>query len=190
VLSRTDLIPTSDRPLSLKHYTTTITCSTPRDKNCVSCPARGNAASRYSLSAAPLRRYKCTDYHLPGLILREVCVQFAQATTKAKPNYITAHCTELPPPPVFSARAVQTPLLHLPPDGAPKAWTVLSFGWKTSTEDDAHESKERSTQEQQLHGLSLLGVPGKGTGIRDCFRLDGRPSGWGSVLWSIWLVSF
>lgn len=183
MLLRTDLIPTSDRPLSLKHYTTTITCNTPRDKSLASCPARGNAASRYSLSAAP-QRYKCTDCHLP-IILREVCRHFAQATTKAKPNYITAHCTRLPPPPVFSARAVQVPPSHLPPDGASKAWTVLFFGWKASTEDDAHESKEPNTQEQQLHGLSLLGVPDKGTGIRDCFRLDGRPSGWGSVFgWS------
>jgi len=184
VLLRIDLIPTSDRPLSLKHYTTTITCNTPRDKNRVSCPARRNAASRYS---ALHLCAKYTDYHL---ILREVCIHFAQATTKAKPNYITAHCTRLPPPPVLSARAVQVPLSHLPPDGASKARTVLFFGWKTSREDDAHESQEPNTQEQQLHGLSLLGVPDKGTGIRDCFRLDGRPSGWGSVLWSIWLVSF
>ena len=52
----------------------------------------------------------------------------------------------------------------IPLDGAPKARTVLFFRWKASTEDDAHDSKERSTQEQQLHGLSLSGAPDKGTG--------------------------
>ena len=83
---------------------------------------------------------------------------------------------------MFSARAASAVAFQVPPDGASKARTVLFFGWKASTEDDAHDSKERSTQEQQLHGLSLSGAPDKGTGIRDCFRLDdARPSGWGSM---------